>query len=158
MARYKSTREAGDREGGESPRLRRPTGAGDAPQAIEIEAVDGAASSEEALALAMHEALRKPLAGETRVQGLLVRIDCDQKGVLFLIMVGGRMLKLQSEGFDNLHLVAYTQDAGSQITCGPRKPENAVVITYRASANARAKVDGDMVAIEFVPATFQLKQ
>jgi len=158
MARYKSGRETGDREGGESPRLRRRADEGDAPQAIEAEGGAEAMSSEEALSLAIQEALRKPLAGETRVQGLLVRIDCDQKGVLFLVKVGGRMLKLQSEGFDNLHLMAYTQDAGGRITCGARKPENAVVITYRASANARAKVDGDMVAIEFVPAAFQLKQ
>jgi hypothetical protein len=54
--------------------------------------------------------------------------------------------------------VAYTPDAGNQISCGARKPENAVVVTYRALSDTRAKVDGEIVAIEFVPADFQLKQ
>jgi tetratricopeptide (TPR) repeat protein len=157
MARFKSEREAAASEGGESPRLRRRADEGDAPQPITVDAGEEAGSSEAALSLAIQEALRKPLAGEARVQGLLVRIDCNQKGVVFNIKVGSRVLKLQSEGFDNLHIVAYTPDAGSRIGCGARKPENPVIITYRAAADTRARVDGEMVAIEFVPATFQLK-
>ena len=87
-----------------------------------------------------------------------MRIDCSQKGLVFQIKVGNKVLKLQSESFDNLQIVAFTTEAGNQIGCGARKPENAVVVTYRALTDTRAKADGEIVAIEFVPNTFQLKQ
>ncbi|MGI8837363.1 MAG: tetratricopeptide repeat protein [Pyrinomonadaceae bacterium] len=38
----------------------------------------------------LREALRKPGADETQMQGLLERIDCDAKGILFIVRVGGR--------------------------------------------------------------------
>ncbi|HEX7177236.1 MAG TPA: DUF1570 domain-containing protein [Pyrinomonadaceae bacterium] len=112
----------------------------------------------DALSEAVLEALRKPLTGEARAQGLLARLECDAKGIVFHVRVGGRVLKLRSAGFDGLHVMAFTQEAGGQISCGARKPESLVVVTYRAASDARAKSDGEMVALEFVPAAFVLKQ
>ena len=112
----------------------------------------------EAYAEAMHEALRKPLDGETRVQGVLVRLDCDQKGIVFHVRAGARLLKLRSASFEGLHIMAFSQEAGGQITCGPRTPESPIIVTYRAPKDARSKSDGDAVALEFVPASFVLKQ
>ena len=112
----------------------------------------------EALNEALNEALRKPLAGETRLRAVLTHIECVPEGVVFVLKAGARQLRLAARGFEGLHIMAFTPEAGGEITCGPRKPESTAVVTYRPAADARAKTEGTVVAVEFVPATFQLKQ
>jgi hypothetical protein len=114
----------------------------------------------EAFAASIREALRKPAEGETRVVGLFTRVDCGARGgVVFNVKVGKRLLKLNREGFDGLHLMAFTPDAaGRELVCGPRKPLAHVVATYRPAASGPGvKTDGALVALEFVPADFKLK-
>lgn len=53
----------------------------------------------------------------------------------------------------SVHFMAFTQEAGGEIGCGPRKPESQVVVTYRAQEKG-----GDLVAVEFVPASFVLDE
>src|SRR5205085_9185019 len=101
--------------------------------------------------------LRKPLEGETRVLGTLTRIECGPKGLVFVVKSGERTLRLASKGFEGVQITAYTPDAGSELTCGPRQQESLVVVTFRAATDARAKTDGPLAALEFVPATFKLK-
>lgn len=36
------------------------------------------------------------------------------------------------------------------MTCGTRKPENPVIVIYRPSKNARAKTNGQVLAVSFV--------
>ena len=105
----------------------------------------------------LREALRKPDAGETQVQGILERIDCDPKGVVFNVRIAGRVLKVRAASFDNVDLTSFSPDAGGEISCGPRKSESSVVVCYVASTDARTKVDGTLRSIEFVPKDFQLK-
>lgn len=105
----------------------------------------------------LRDALRKPAAGETQVQGLLERIDCDAKGIVFTVKVGGQVLKLRTDSFETLDLTSFSADAGNEITCGPRKPENNVIICYVPESDARKKVDGSLRSVEFVPKDFQLK-
>lgn len=112
----------------------------------------------EALAQAISDALRRPQAGETRLQAVLTRIECGPKGLVFVLKAGDRTLRLTAAGFGGLHLVNFNQEADSQLTCGARKTETPSVVTYRAAADARAKTDGALVALEFVPSNFQLKQ
>ncbi|HEY0169754.1 MAG TPA: tetratricopeptide repeat protein [Pyrinomonadaceae bacterium] len=120
-----------------------------------------ARSHEEAAADAMFEALgealRKPEAGETRVRAALTRIECGAKGLVFVFKAGARTLRLASAGFNGLHIVAFTRDAGAELSCGALKSETPSVVTYRAAADARSRTDGALVALEFVPAGFQLK-
>lgn len=114
----------------------------------------------EAFAASIREALRKPAEGETRAVGLFTRVDCGTKtGMVFTVKVGRRLLKLRREGFDGLHLMAFTPgDAGRELVCGARKPSAHVVATYRpAPAGPQVKTDGTLVALEFVPADFRLK-
>ncbi|MCA1632953.1 MAG: hypothetical protein LC802_04325 [Acidobacteria bacterium] len=116
----------------------------------------------EAFAASIREALRKPSEGETRVRGLFTRVDCNAKGVVFIVKAGKRQLRLRRPGFDGLHIIAFTPDAaGTELTCGPRQPEGHVVATYRPAAAAaaapRVKTDGELTALEFVPADFQLE-
>jgi hypothetical protein len=112
----------------------------------------------EAFGSALNEALRKPREGETRLRAVLTRIECGPKGLVFVFKAGERQLRLTSVGFAGLHIVAYTREAGAELSCGARKTETPVVVTYRAPADARAKSAGSLVALEFVPADFQLKQ
>ncbi|HEY9282984.1 MAG TPA: hypothetical protein VIP46_05985, partial [Pyrinomonadaceae bacterium] len=111
----------------------------------------------EALAEAIRGALRAPAAGETRARGVLVKVDCAPKGLVFHVRAGRRALRLHAASFDKLHIMAFTAEAGGEITCGERRPESQVVITYRPKADAKAKTDGSLAAVEFVPADFQLK-
>jgi hypothetical protein len=112
----------------------------------------------EAFNATLNEALRKPLAGETRVRGVLTRIECVPEGLVFFVKAGASQLRLSSGGFTEIHIIAFTPDAGKEMSCGARKRESPAVFTYRARADAAAKTDGSLVALEFVPASFQLKQ
>lgn len=164
-ARFKAMREkaaagendarAGADEGGlHPPRLRR---RGEAPEAQD----DGKSADEraaEGFADALNDALRQPLEGETRALGALTRIECAAKGLVFHVRAGVRVLKLQAADFNTLHIMAYTPEAGSTLTCGARQDESPVVVTYRPPKESRAKTDGELAALEFVPASFKLKQ
>jgi tetratricopeptide (TPR) repeat protein len=164
-ARFKAAREAyekGEREAaaGSQPRLVR-RGNLDPDDAAAQEKRNGKTDDEraaEAFSEALNDALRKPLAGETRSLAVLTRIECTARGLVFVVRIGDRLLRLSAKTFEEVHIMAFTPDAGSQLTCGPRKPESRVVVTYRAAADARAKTDGTLAALEFVPANFQLKQ
>lgn len=105
----------------------------------------------------LREALRKPAAGETQAQGTLVRIDCVAKGVTFVVKIGDRLLKLKTATFEEVNIASFSSDSGTEITCGLRKPENAVVVNYALSNDPRVKVDGVVKSIEFVPPDFKLK-
>jgi hypothetical protein len=88
---------------------------------------------------------------------MLARIDCDQKGMTFVIKLVDRLIKLRASSFQAVEMTSFSADAGSQITCGPRKPENNVIVGYIPSPDARAKVDGVAKSLEFVPQDFKLK-
>jgi tetratricopeptide (TPR) repeat protein len=105
----------------------------------------------------LNEALRKPRDGEKRIQGLLTAIECNARGITFSLRAGNRLLQFHSDNFERVDITAFTKEVTGQIACGPRKPENPVVITY-AAAKAGSKADGEANAMEFVPENFVLKQ
>lgn len=105
----------------------------------------------------LRKSLRSPATGETQTQGTLTRIDCDVKGsITFLVKVDDRVLKLASNGFRNVSLRTFSEDSGREVTCGPRKLENNVVVTYLPAADDRARIDGIAKSFEFVPKDFKL--
>ena len=108
-------------------------------------------------AAVLRESLRTPATGEKQIQGALTRIDCDAKGIIFVVRVNGSLLKLGTDSFRHMDIVTFSEDATGQITCGPRKPENNVVVAYVPATDARPKVDGIVKSVEFVPADFRLK-
>ncbi|HEX8844525.1 MAG TPA: tetratricopeptide repeat protein [Pyrinomonadaceae bacterium] len=157
IARFKEMqREASEgRSGGASmsPRLKRRGEAAGAPSEQKEEA------PEEPLTGTNYELpIRKVVAGEEQVLGLLLRIDCDAKGTTFIVKVGELLLKLRTTDFNGIQFTTYTPDVSGDITCGARNPANTVVVTYRPSKEARAKFNGDLVAVEFVPKDFELKK
>jgi tetratricopeptide (TPR) repeat protein len=160
-ARFKAAQEAYAKGGGNNtsdapppPRLVRRENSGEDAQAGKA----GEETAADALISALNDALRKPLEGETRALGTLTRIECGPKGLVFVVKSGERTLRLASKGFEGVQITAYTPDAGSELTCGPRKQESLVVVTFRAATDARAKTDGALAALEFVPSNFKLKQ
>jgi tetratricopeptide (TPR) repeat protein len=160
-ARFKAAQEAYAKGGGNNtsdapppPRLVRRENSGEDAQAGKA----GEETAADAFISSLNDALRKPLEGETRALGTLTRIECGPKGLVFVVKSGERTLRLASKGFEGVHITAYTPDAGSELTCGPRKQESLVVVTFRAATDARAKTDGALAALEFVPSNFKLKQ
>ena len=103
------------------------------------------------------DALRAPRTGEKRAQGYLTGLDCNAKGITFQLRAGDRMLKFHSDSFDRMVITAFTTGIGREIGCGPRKPENWIVLTY-AAPRTGTYFDGEVRSIEFVPQAFVLKQ
>lgn len=149
IARFKSMqREAGSNVD-EAPRLVRPNG--------NTEQADSSPPAELDPSAMLAQALRKPHEGETRVQGFLTGIACDAKGITLQVRVGERVLKLHTDNFERMNITAFTPDVGGEIRCGPRKPENPVIVTYVPAKDTR-KTDGEAAALEFVPKDFVLKK
>ena len=104
--------------------------------------------------------IKKRTNGE-QVRGILTRIECTGgESAIFHVKAGERVYKLRAEAMGRLELVAYTQDAGNEITCGVRKPESLVVVTFRpnTAANTRAKFDGDLLAVDFISADMEVEK
>lgn len=108
-------------------------------------------------AAALRDSLRRPVTGETQEQGMLTRIDCDAKGITFVVKVNDRLLRLNTDVFEHANIVSFSEDAGNQITCGIRKTQNSVVVAYVPPTDPRAKIDGVLKSLEFVPSDFKLK-
>jgi tetratricopeptide (TPR) repeat protein len=105
----------------------------------------------------LREALRQPAAGETQLQAKLVKIECEPKSIVFVVQTANGLLRLRTASFDDIELTTYDPKVNGDITCGARKPENAVVVCYLPNTDKRLKVDGVLKSIEFVPADFKLK-
>ncbi len=105
----------------------------------------------------LREALRRPTSGETQQQGTLVRIDCEPKGLVFVVKTGDRLLRLRTDGFEKISITTFNPNIKGDITCGIRKPDNPVIVCYLPITDKRAKTDGVLSSIEFVPSDFNLK-
>jgi hypothetical protein len=98
----------------------------------------------------LREVLRVPQAGETQLQGTLVKIECGAKGIVFVVRSGTELLRLTTKTFDDIEITTYDPKVNGEITCGPRKLESPVVVCYVPNTNV-------LKSVEFVPADFKLK-
>jgi tetratricopeptide (TPR) repeat protein len=105
----------------------------------------------------LREALRVPAAGETQLQGTLIRMECDAKGIVFVVKVDEQLVRLRTDSFDNIELTTYDPNVKGEISCGARKPDDAVVVCFVPQTDKRVKADGILKSIEFVPKDFRLK-
>jgi tetratricopeptide (TPR) repeat protein len=105
----------------------------------------------------LRESLRQSAPGETQAQGMLVRIECDPKSIVFVVKIGERLLRLKTASFKEMDITSFVATSGREITCGIRKPEDDVVVNYLPAAGPRAKIDGTIKSLEFVPGDFKLK-
>lgn len=102
-------------------------------------------------------ALRKPAEGERRELTYPDKIECAGKSIFFLVKSGTQILKLKTDSPQSLRITSFTQNPGMmQFGCGVKFPSIPAVVTFRPSADAKDKVSGEIVAIEFVPEGFKL--
>jgi len=86
-----------------------------------------------------------------------VKIECEAKGMVFVVKTANGLLRLRTASFDDIELTTYDPSVKGEISCGDRKPENVVIVCYLSNTDKRAKADGILKSIEFVPVDFKLK-
>lgn len=101
-------------------------------------------------------ALRQPQAGEIRQTGMLEKIECDKNGQYFVFKSGTQLVKLKSP--QGLQIKTFVPDVGGMsFECGMGQFNANAVITYKPPTDKKAKHNGDLVALEFVPNSFKLE-
>jgi len=105
----------------------------------------------------LREVLRQPGAGETQLQATLVKIECEAKGIVFIVQTPNGLLRLRTEKFEDVEITTYDPKVAGDITCGDTKLNNVVVVCYLPNTDKKVKADGILKSIEFVPADFKLK-
>ena len=83
--------------------------------------------------------------GETRIEGMLERIDCPSSGAAFVVRVGDQVTRFPVAKMDAVEFISYRSDLTGAVTCGARKPPDPVYVTTRPGTPAT------VVAIEFLP-------
>ncbi|HKX84756.1 MAG TPA: tetratricopeptide repeat protein [Pyrinomonadaceae bacterium] len=136
------------------------------PQLTEMEETSSGTSGQgfdkeqsDAMMDAVRNALRKPGDGERRVLGTLDKIECDKKGVNFLIRSASESLKLVTSNPQALLLRSFTGDmSGMQFGCGTTGGPEVAVFSFKVVPDAKAKSAGEILSIEYVPKTFVLEK
>jgi FimV-like protein len=105
----------------------------------------------------LREVLRHVAEGETQSQGTLLRIECEGKVIVFYVKVGEQTLRLRTLSFDEIEITTYNPEVKGDITCGPKKIDESVVVCFKPITDKRLKADGTIKSIEFVPKDFKLK-
>jgi tetratricopeptide (TPR) repeat protein len=86
-----------------------------------------------------------------QVCGMLLRIECEENGVILIVEAGTRTYRLRNDSLNQIRFVTYTADVRGQVTCGLRAQATPVLVTYRPVSNASGQTDGEVIAVEFVP-------
>ena len=86
--------------------------------------------------------LRPVQAGEERVLGDLVSIECGDEGIRFSVRVGSRIVVATAERMLDVELTSFDRTRKLTLGCGARTPPDWVFLTSKA---------GQAVAVEFLP-------
>ncbi len=104
-------------------------------------------------------ALRQPQTGEKRELGFIEKVECGGKGMLFYFKVQAQMLKLAAASPQAIQIRGYTPEIERlQLGCAMKQVDIPVVFTYKESQNPKAKSNGDLISMEFVPKSFVLEK
>jgi tetratricopeptide (TPR) repeat protein len=93
--------------------------------------------------------LREVQAGEQRLFGVLVAIDCGPAGVLLRARANGQDVAAAATRLQDVDLIAYGNKEIRTISCGARVPPDTVYFTWTPSAAGNG--NGTAVAVEFMP-------
>lgn len=104
----------------------------------------------------LRDILVKPTEGEKQVQGTLLGVKCEGKGLVFVVKTETETLRLFTQSFEEMSITTYTPSVSGDITCGDRKGNESVVVVFGQNTNPRLKVNGTIRSIEFVPEKFKL--
>ncbi len=101
--------------------------------------------------------LRKPEAGEQRELVYPDKIECAGKSVIFLVKKDSQILRLKTDSPQNVRMAIFAQGIGAmQMGCGVKLPPLPAVVTFRPSNDAKEKINGEIIALEFVPEGFKI--
>lgn len=90
---------------------------------------------------------RETKEGETRVEGLLQRIECPTgRPVTFVLRVKDNPEKFEAPRLGAVDFLAHTPDFKGPVTCGGRGAGDRVLLTWKATGKNRTAV-----AVEFLP-------
>lgn len=91
-----------------------------------------------------------------QVCGRLAEIECAEPGVVFRVeTASGTTLRLRAEDMQRVRFVTYTtQVKTGPVSCGPRERADHVLVTYRSPRDSQQPFDGEAVAVEFIPETW----
>ncbi|MFL6229421.1 MAG: tetratricopeptide repeat protein [Pyrinomonadaceae bacterium] len=102
--------------------------------------------------------IKRHAEGE-EVRGTLTGIDCAKgSSAVFNVKVGDRVLRLHAAAMEQVQLVSYVPGLeGTGISCGARKPESLVFVTFKRATEPKAKFDGELLAVDFVTPDIELE-
>jgi tetratricopeptide (TPR) repeat protein len=104
---------------------------------------------------ALKQQIRQPRDGEKREMGMIEKIECDNQGAFFILKTETRVLKLKAP--PNLSIRAFTPEAGGvQFGCGLKQFDVPAIFIYKEASNPKAKINGDLISVDFVPKSFKL--
>jgi Tfp pilus assembly protein PilF len=101
----------------------------------------------------VHLLLRAVEPGETRVLGVVDRIECRASSAVLHVRVQNRVLRLNTASLDGVELTNFQGGPMPRLACGTMTRPLPGLVTYRAVAGDPAG-DGDAVALEIVPPDF----
>lgn len=85
--------------------------------------------------------------GESRVEGLLQRVECPRgRPVTFVVRVKDQPEKFEAATLADVDFIAHTPDFKGPMTCGGRGKGDRVYLTWRQDGKVRRAV-----AVEFLP-------
>ena len=88
--------------------------------------------------------------GESRVEGLLERINCAAKEIVIEVNVAGTTERFVAESLNALEFISHRDDLRSMIACTRRTPPDRVYVTWRQTEPPSQSTPGDRGG---VPAT-----
>ena len=95
---------------------------------------------------------RKLGTGEQRTEGTLDRIECTRAGAVTLVVrAEGAVIRFAIPQLADIDFITYREQKGGTISCGERKPPEAVYVTWVPLETPASGVTGRAVAVEFLP-------
>jgi hypothetical protein len=92
-------------------------------------------------------AYREVKNGETRVEGLLQRVECPSgRPVTFTLRLKDKPERYEADRLGDVEFVAHTPDFKGPFTCGGRGSGDRVFLTWKPVGKRRM-----VVAVEFLP-------
>jgi hypothetical protein len=92
--------------------------------------------------------MRRRFDGE-KVRGMLTEMACSANSMTIIVKAADRVFKFHTTSPERLQFLTYTPDVSAAIECGKVNPAQPVLVTYRASTDAKSRFDGEPIAVEF---------
>ncbi len=119
---------------------------------------DEDARRRDAMLRGIRQGLRQPAEGQKREIGFLDAIECTNKGMFFALRTNTARLRLTAADPQLIQISGYTPDlAAIQFGCGIKAIEYPVVFIYTPKPDGKARTDGEINSLEFVPKDFTLE-